>query len=372
MFSNKKLLFIISLICIAAFLFIYSDKPDVKSLSKTTGAAIPFSENNNQSINSIAVNPKQPQVELIDDISNDDYIVECDPASLIEEDSYFEIQQQYLKSLSNSTSQDRLLEYVLYAELPEGESRLDLLLEYNEKFTNNSLALMETVSLCTYSSNNKCTKSFIDAAIASDKENGAMWLQSVLFFASRGNDEGVINSISELAKTSLFNEKYGERIKLYAQSLAGSNATDFHTNVVSGIGIEAARVIGYSHIFGWCKDGLDEINKASACLNLGRNLEKRSKTSISQLIGIAIQQLIHKAESDTELYQLLEKEREKLSKPMMNKQFYKASSLMSHDEKLLRNWLNNMDSIGEVESAKVLIEEAISLSLEKGIAVCTN
>jgi len=368
-----KFLFVFSFACLAGLFFInYCNKPEVKSLTTDIEPVFSFPEDSNQLIDSITQSLKRPQTERIDDITNDDYIVECESKSLIKEEGNIESQQQYLKSLYNSTSQDRRLEYALYAELPEDKSKRDLLLEYNEEFPNNPLVMMEALHLCNNSSKNKCDKNFVDTAIASDKNNGAMWLQSVFYFASQGNDEDIVKSISGLVKTSLFNERHGERIRRYAQALAGSSIPDFYTNVASGIGIEAARAAGYSHIVSWCRKGRDDIEKANACLSLGRNLEKRSKILLSQLVGIAIQNLIHEAVGNTELIQLLEIKKEQLKKYWMSEQFMKASSLMFHDEKLLRNWLNNLDEIGEVESLNVLIEEAISLSQTKGLSLCTH
>jgi hypothetical protein len=89
-------------------------------------------------------------------------------------------------------------------------------------------------------------------------------------------------------------------------------------------------------------------------------------------MGIAMQKLIYKAEDNIEMYQLMEKEEEKLTKFSRSKQTYKASSLMAHDEKSIRNWFHNLDSIGEIESLKVIIKDAILLSQQKGIAACIN
>jgi hypothetical protein len=277
MFSNKKFLFLMFLICIALLLFNYRDTTVKISLFDTTSTVIPFFDNNDEPIDLNPLSPKEVQKNLINQTSNDDYIVECESDPMIAEDGYYEASQQYLQSLSNSTSPDRLLGYAFYATPPEGKSRLDLLLAYNETFPNNSLILMEAASLCS-TSTYKCNKNFIDTAIASDKENGAMWLNGVNFFAEQGDDEGVLRSISGLAKTSMFNEKFGERITLYTQVLAGSNTNDFRSNAVLGIGFEAARASGILHIFNWCKKGSDDNTKVHACLDLGRNLAERANT----------------------------------------------------------------------------------------------
>ncbi|MCW8833990.1 MAG: hypothetical protein OQK09_05440 [Colwellia sp.] len=368
MFSRKTIWFLIFILVISLFLF-NINTVKVELFSNNTVIQSPSPENNKQIIEPLTKSSQQPKAVLVEEASNEGYIVECSQESFVEEEGYIEAQQQYLQSLFNSTSQDRQLEYVLFAQLPSDKSRLELLLEYNDKFPNNSLALMEAVSLCANTSNSKCNKSLIDLAIASDKDNGAMWLHSAIFFASQNDDDGVLTSISGLIKTPFFNEKYGERIKLFAQAVEGGGAYDFHTNIVGGIGIESARSIGFTHIFNWCKEG-GAITKTNACLKLGRNLEKRSKTVINQVIGMSIQKLIHKAEGNLELEQSLEKASKRLLNPLNSIEFRKASSLMFNNEKLLHHWLDNFDLIGEVESAEVLIEEAIYISQEKGTNLC--
>jgi hypothetical protein len=368
MFRNKTIWFLFFILLISVFIFNYSNKVKVEYSSNTTVKQKPSSENNKQLIEPITISSQQPKTALVEETSNEGNIVECSLESFVEAEEDIEAQLQHFQSLSSSTSQDRQLEYILFAQLPD-KSKLELLLEYNDKFPNNSLALMETVSLCTLISNSKCNKSLIDAAIASDKDNGAMWFHSALFFASKSDDDGVLTSISELIKTPFFNEKYGERIKLYAQALEGTGAYDFHTNIVGGIGVEAARPSPFNHIFKWCKES-ETITKINACLQLGINLEKRSKTGMSQLLGMHMQKLIFKAEGNIELAHSLEEASETLMKPLYSKEFKKASSLMFHNEKLLRHWLDNLDLIGEVESAEVLIDEAIYISQEKGTHLC--
>jgi hypothetical protein len=366
MFKNKKTWFLFFILLISAFFFKYTNKDNFASNTRVTQN--PTSEKNKQLIEPITLHSQQPKAKLVEEASNEEDIIECSLESFVEEEEDIEVQLQHFQSLSSSTSQDRQLEYILFAQLPD-KSKLELLLEYNDKFPNNSLALMETVSLCALISNSKCNKGLIDKAIASDKDNGAMWLHSALFFASKSDDYGVLTSISELLKTPFFNEKHGERITLYGQALEGTAAYDFHSNIIGGIGVEAARPSSFNHILKWCKER-GAISKINACLQLGSNLEKRSKTGMSQLMGMHIQKLIFKAEGNIELYQLLEEASETLIKPLYSEEFHKASSLMFHNEKLLRHWLENLDVIGEIESAEVLIEEAIYISQKKGTNLC--
>ena len=199
-----------------------------------------------------------------------------------------------------------------------------------------------------------------------------MWLHAVSLFAASGNDKEVVKSISELTKASVFNERRGERIKLYVQAVEGLSTTDFYSNVINGIGVDAARGAGYSPIFHRCKAGINDLVKMSACVDLGHNLEKRSSTIFSQLAGIALQKIIYKAQGDNKQYRVLENENEHLREFMESELVFNASFLKFYDEELLRNWLNNLDVIGDLESSRRLVEEAISLSKNKGSVVCLS
>lgn len=72
-------------------LFFYNSK--VGFVAETIDTAIQSSEINDKKMNSITVISIPSEVGDANYISNDDYIVECELAPIIDEDSYFEEQQ---------------------------------------------------------------------------------------------------------------------------------------------------------------------------------------------------------------------------------------------------------------------------------------
>ena len=94
------------------------------------------------------------------------------------------------------------------------------------------------------------TISSINDAIASDSKNGAIWVSAISFYATTGDDAGVMDSIDALEKTSLFNERFGEKALVYAQALEGSTSNNFNMNAIAGIvnmgkmGVDAIREFG--------------------------------------------------------------------------------------------------------------------------------
>ena len=214
---------------------------------------------------------------------------------------------------------------------------------------------MDLISLCANSSDKRCTTNFINDAIASDSNNGAIWVGAISFYAIKGDDEGVMDSIEALEKASLFNERFGEKALLYAQALEGSTSHDFNVNAITGMGKAVSTFPAYSTITRWCEQGLDDAVKANACFTLGKQLETRSKTVMSKAIGIALQKNVFEFEGDTDAIQLIEKKRRELTQ---GPQSQKALIMLMLDERLLRSWLNNLDLQGELKSQRLLVEEA--------------
>ncbi|MEW6999763.1 hypothetical protein AADZ86_18890 [Colwelliaceae bacterium BS250] len=364
-FKHKTHLLILTLIIVAIVFFQNINLPISDPIIDTDKESVAILRDN------ILISESKLSAQpLLNDVMAKGVIIDCDSEYIIDEKRYFEVQQHFA-SLANTNLKDKKLEYVMYAKLPPDKTRLDLLIEYDRDYPNTSLALMEALYICTGSNDNEnCTKQLVESATASDKENAATWFNAVLFHAERNNDSDVLNAIDGMLKASIFNEKRGERIKLYANALKGSEVNDFSVRVISGIGVEAARSLNISSIIRWCKNGLNETVKSNSCLLLGNDLQNRGKELISQWIGIALQKLIYKSENNTKRLEELERETEQSGAIIMSNDFQKASSLMFHDEGLLFHWLDNLDLIGEVESANLLIEEATILSHEKGPNIC--
>ena len=298
-------------------------------------------------------------------------IFECFPDISLDEEARVKSINQYFKSLDDSMIETEALYYALYAKPEKGETRLDLLFEYADKFSMNSIVAMDLISLCSNSSDSRCTTNLVNNAIALDNNNGAIWISVVSFYAEKGDDEGVINSIYALEQTSFFNERIGEKALLYAQALEGSASNNFNANAIAGIGNAASSFLAYSPITRWCEQGLDKLAKADACLTLGKELTTRSKTLISQMIGIALQSMVLELQGNTEVIKIVEKNRQKLAGRSGNEQYKKASVMMLLDERLLRSWLINVDLYGEFESQRLLLEEAVFLYEENENYLCT-
>lgn len=212
---------------------------------------------------------------------------------------------------------------------------------------------MSLISSCIDSEDKRCTPDFVTNALRADSENGAIWVNAISFYAAKKDDSKVLASINALEKTSLFNERFGEKALLYAQSLESSPLNSFNMNAIEGIGKSWFSFPLYSPITQWCKKNLDVPDRANACLLLGKQLETRSKT-----IGMALQEMVYTSQRNIEAVSLTRKKSDKLTLNLENEQYNKLSFMLTLDDRLLRSWLKNIDFYGEIDSQKLMVEEA--------------
>ena len=299
------------------------------------------------------------------------YFQSLDADFTFDEEAHMLEGEQYLQSLDDHFSKAAPLNYALFATPPKGMSRLDLLLNYHTQFQSNPLVSLNLINLCKHTSDKRCTVDIVNNLISSDSNNGAIWLSIASFYAANSDDEGVISAINSLEKTTLFNERYGESILRYAQALEDSISNNFYSNVIAGVGNAAAQSPNNSPVLQWCKQGVQEPEKADACLTLGKQLETRGKTISSNVIGLVLQDTVFTSQDNSEAKQLVENKKKNLFSHADNEQFKQASIMMMLDERLLRNWLNNLDSQGEFKSQQLLVEEAEALYEENKNVQCT-
>lgn len=368
--SGKKTLTVITIILLILLYLNYGDntlKPKVGYSEKINDAT---KENDKLLSKTSALTNEQVHKTKVK--KSEDYgIFACLPEISFDEEARRENISQQFKSLSDSFTKAEPLYYALYATPPEGETKLDLLFDYYDKLPNNPIVSMDLISLCVNSQDKRCSIDFIAEATDSDGKNGAIWVNTISFYAAKGDSSKVLDSIYSLERTSLFNERFGEKALLYAQALEGSSSSNFNTNAIAGIGKSASTFPTYSPIIQWCEQNLDESDKANACLTLGEQLETRSKTQISKAIGIALQSMVFKSQGNTDAVQLSDKKRKELTPNSENDLYQKASIMLMLDERLMRGWLNNLDFYGEVESQQLLVEEAVVLYEENEHYLCT-
>jgi hypothetical protein len=320
--------------------------------------------------NSIKPAPEaHTQVEI--EASQD--ILVCGIEQQQQDEAYHVMVADYLSAFDNAVMYEQKLAYTLFGDyqtLANEADRFPLLINFDKSFPQTPLVLMDALNICATSLRPECTDEFVEYAISADYQNGAMWFNAALLHASKGNDDGVFEMIAGIEKANIFNERRGERITVFVDALSALPASHFASNLMHGLGVEAARTLGFAPITNWCKEGANEVQKASACLSLGRNMESRGKEAIFKLIGIAIQRFVYEAEQNFEAIEQLEQRSTSIRNMYEPDDSAKTFDLLMNDEKRMRQWLVNIDSMGESAATQALIDEARKVSRYIGQAYC--
>jgi hypothetical protein len=371
---SKKKITVILFVCLLA-LYGYFNNIQISEFSniqQATTAIIPtdvMSDNNLSNVTEKTVNQQTSNADITDDI--DTFSCLSALAYDIEEIEALDekINEQFRK-IDESFSTEDAFNYAVFATPPKDKSRLDLLLAYQHSSPSNPIIGNGIITSCIQSSDDRCTNETIADAINTDRNNGATWLNAILFYAANKDDDKVISAITELEKTSFFNERFGEIALSYAQALEGIADTNFSLNAMSGIGKSASYYLpAYSPMTKWCKTDINNIGKANYCLSLGEQLETRSKTLISTMIGFALQETVYEAQQNNDARALVNIRSEEALKG--SEAFQRVNLMIMLDERLTRSWLKNIDIYGEIGAQEILIQEAEALYEQNDNYLCS-
>ncbi|WP_448564890.1 hypothetical protein [Thalassotalea ganghwensis] len=367
--KNRYVLSLLAIVIVIVVTFyLFSHKSEtitaVGTQAKLQNAALaPIDSSEQQSISVRSKNDAQSNViaNETDTIENETKLagsfVACDiPDEIDDEQESLNNIQTYFSSLQDATTQKGRRYYALFAEPDENQTRLDLLINYINDFSADPLTAKYIINYCATGDDQRCTDSLISDLTMVDKENGAMWLSSISYYAAQGNDEKTMVKIARLTQTSLFNERIGESAVTYAEALEGSMASNFSQNAMLGL---ASSVVlpSFAAIRNWCNDNVSNPAIAEACLTLGRNIATRSKTLLSQAIGLVLQESIAEFQASTDLHQELTKKRQALFSQQNQETLFHFNTALMLDESLTRTYLYNLDNIGELDSQQKGLEE---------------
>jgi len=373
---NFSFIFVILVLAFTIFFLLNKEDTNIPVKTLTQIAKVP-SKPINQSTTSIS-SINKPQTIVLENSNIPNFVEEkreidflgCVPDIVFDEEKKQQNIEEYFKSLSNSSAQKDLFYHALFVKLEKEQNRLDLIFDYINRFSADPFIAKNAINLCTFTKDSRCTKEFVNNSAMFDKENSAIWLSAASYYANRGDDEGVLDSIIKLIQAPIFNERYGESAAIYALALESSSENNFSQNAMLGLATSSI-LPSFGPITEWCKNNASDIEKSEACLALGQNIENRSKTMITHAIGLALQEIIFKSQNNNDLILELNQKRKILDTRDNQEAYFKTHIMLMLDERLTRSWLNNLDSIGEFETQKRAVKESNELYQQNENYLCS-
>ncbi|MBU2970968.1 hypothetical protein KO527_16570 [Pseudoalteromonas sp. C2R02] len=308
-----------------------------------------------------------------------DYILECSPKTKeIDLTQYADQSIGEINSkLKNSGSSFDLLAYNLMQDFKvsktnsqkQAQINFDWLLEYSQSNGFNNLVLFSLLQACA--ANIKllgCDEVEIKAK-STLVENAAMWQVIASKYIKQGNEKEAINAIKNAEKSTFYTNYNFEFEDLYRESLlANGFANDYNQSIILAKGYSMARpVTGLNDIYKSCKDNLNTMK--TACLDMALVMKAKSTSTLISVVGANLLKEIFKVSNNVDEIQKLDKYIKEIY-PENNERQLKISSLMTYDESLTINFIENWRNHGEIIANKMLIQEAIDKSRDPSYNPC--
>lgn len=307
--------------------------------------------------------------------NGDNYIVRCDNKyATMSDDDKKKLSlnhQQYIELVSQSNKPNEALAYYLHSDITAHPAPSEFLVNFIQKNPFNTIAFDYLLLQCVNNIELRyCNDELFKQANVIDKDNGAFWYSIASIKAKRNDTKGFLEAMQTANQRQYFNDYYFEVIELIEQSYAQASSIAFTDRLVSGIGVAAAKQSTLNSIIEYCKKlSHESLLVSDSCHQLGLNLEKHSKTFFSQLMGLALQKLYREYQKDEQGLKRINKKIEQHYLEQ-SKGLPSASSLMMHDEKLARDWLDTAIARGEKAATAQLVNDALLYSKNSDYNPC--
>ena len=281
------------------------------------------------------------------------------------------------KKLKNSGSSFDLLAFNLMQDFKVSKTNsekhaqinFDWLLEYSQSNESNNLVLFSLLQACAANIKLLGCEEVEIKAKSTLVENAAMWQVIASKYIKQGNEKEAINAIKNAGKSTFYANYNFEFEDLYRESLlANGFANDYNQSIILAKGYSMARpVTGLNDIYKSCKDNLNTMK--NACLDMALVMKDKSTSTFISVVGANLLKEIYKVTNNVDEIKKLDKYIKEIYPENSERQF-KISNLMTYDESLTINFIENWRNHGEIIANKLLTQEAIDKSKNPSYNPC--
>lgn len=282
-------------------------------------------------------------------------------------------QSDYLGFIEKSAVGDDKLALMIQSAPDNEKFDFEYLLSIKPSIQNAAIHYERLLLQCNQNFDvNFCNDALYSQAIVVDKDNAYLLHLVAAIHFSQNKPNKALAVIKLANEKPYFNNYYFEMIKFIEQNYKNNSALNFNERLTSAIGIAAAKFgASYAPLVKFCKNNQNNIEIADTCLQAAFQLENNSKTALSSLIGLAIQEANYKHNFNTDLAEQVHQKRKDYEDSYTNNSNYHTmSTLMVADEKLGRAWLNSGLAKGEKFANEQAIEELEILAKNENYRPC--
>lgn len=253
-----------------------------------------------------------------------------------------------------------------FAQNPEQPNPLITL--FNE-YPNNHYLAHHTLLACT---KQDCDEQTIQSALYTDRNNGASWLAYASLIKSKENTQQTLSAIINAANAQDYNEYQQQTYHFIDETL---NQLNINNDLLFFIGAESLLAAtpspSFSTINEICSNVTqDEVTLLDACINIGERLEQSQNTLLSTAIGVALQRKAYEVRGNQSEIAFLNEKTQNFQKLLI--QSSQAVQIMLQSEQRTLNYVQTLKNRNEVDAARYLVEQAITLSNDPNFDPCVS
>jgi hypothetical protein len=309
----------------------------------------------NQPVNILECNPKTKEIDLTQ--YSDQSMAQINNKLKHSGSSFdqlaFNLMQDFKISKMNSQKQ--------------AQNNFDWLLEYSQNDESNNLALFSLLQACSNNFKLQGCEEVETKAKFTLADNAAIWQVIASKYIKQGNDLEAIKAIKNASNSTFYANYNFEFEDLYRESLlANGFANDYNQAIILAKGYTLARPnTSYTQIIKFCKNNASSIE--ASCLKMGSVMKNASSDILTGAVGANLLKGIHKVNNNKEE---IEKQEAYIKDLFSREHFDKVTNLMTYDESLIINYIENWRQYGELKAVKLAVADAIKKSKDINYNPC--
>jgi hypothetical protein len=287
------------------------------------------------------------------------------PASgitVVTKDELRAAEQDAVTVLQASGDAEHLLAAALLSRYSDPLLALELLDQSVELSSNAPLSAWTAFVICGQRPNLNCNLAEREAtAIAVDSKNGAMWVQIAALRLEKGRDAAAIDAMRRAVAAPDYSSFYAEQIMHVERGLASATNLGLADRFVLGVSFASVSPFAMNTLTSQCESEQTGV-WPELCEQLGRRMATDAKDIMNKSLGLSLQKLAMTNLGDTEGLLAVQQQQQDLRRILGTVESNRVTmNLLGNDERVLRDYMSNLEVFGETVAMDRLSAEAARL-----------
>lgn len=249
----------------------------------------------------------------------------------------------------------------------QGEGKLTKLMAFYRNQPADELVALEIIRLCAATPSLTACDSALFSNLTFSSSDALPWIYLASFHAARGNREKVLKAMDRAIQSDFYGNGFAERVSRLSDIIHQNTPESLYTAVVAALGIEASNSVFPTEIFSFCKASSSDLYTATLCHQLGQDMALRGRTLALAGAGQSLARMMqevsefHFPTHDNESSDAYESGDMQTIWP-----------LMQYNDRLLLNWLTDLNAFGEKKAAREAIDSVRARMISDDFTHCAE